>query len=200
VDSGSANESTTRYLETTRGPLSYLAVADIVAGYLADLLDEIASGAYAKRRVDCELVLEFHRRILEPIVPKMAGKWRPMDVVVGHHLPPHYYQVPVLMRECCANVQAQVDWCGTDVDRQVEVLAYCEGQMLTIHPFEDFNGRAIRAVLTEMMTRMDLPPLEISVPRDTAKFNAYTSALRAYDGGDVKPLREFWISRFEADI
>lgn len=191
------DSSLTRYLETTRGVLSYAAVADLVAEELLGLLDEIANGIYADRPLDDELLMSFHRRILEPIIPDIAGVWREVDVAVGKHLPPAYWDVTPLMREMAANLEAQLEWCGDDLERQIEVLAFVEGTILSIHPFHDFNGRATRAFLTETMQRMDLPPLELSVERGTERFNEYTDALRAFDQRDSVPLREFWESRIE---
>jgi fido (protein-threonine AMPylation protein) len=194
------NSSTTRHLETTRGTLSYLEVADIVAGYLSELLDKIAEGEYADEPLTVDLLRQFHAAILEPIVPAIAGKWRPVDVVVGSHLPPPYYQVPVMMSTYMSDLQAQIDACGSDLERQVEALAFCEGQMLHIHPFEDFNGRAVRAFLMEVLNRLDMPPLELSVPRDSGLFDDYKAALRKFDVGDRRPLQAFWGNRLSEQL
>lgn len=194
------DQSSTRYLETTRGTLSYSDVADIVAGHLADLLDRIATGEYENLPLDTELVRRFHREILEPIVPAIAGKWRPVDVAVGKHVPPRYYQVPTLMSAYVANVESQITNCSGDIERQVEALAYAEGGMLHIHPFEDFNGRAVRAFLTELLNRLDMPPIEVSVVRGTDHFERYKRALREFDMQNHVPMREFWMERIDLDL
>jgi len=41
----------------------------------------------------------------------------------------------------------------------VEALAYAEGEVLDVHPFEASNGRATRVVLIEVLGRLDLPPV-----------------------------------------
>ncbi|NLP85446.1 Fic family protein [Microbacterium sp. CFH 90308] len=189
--------SLTRFLETTRGVLSYAEVADIVAEELLGLLDEVAEGDFSARALDADLLRSFHARILAGIIPEIAGAWRDVDVAVGRHLPPPWWQVPILVREFGENLLAQIEWCGSDLGRQIEVLAFAEGNILSIHPFVDFNGRATRAFLTEMIQRFDLPPVELSVARDTPRFDLYATALRAFDVGDPLPLREFWIDRFE---
>lgn len=197
---GADESSTTRYLETTRGTLSYSQVADIVADHLAVLLDRIALGEFADRPIAAALVQEFHYEILAPIVPAIAGKWRPVDVTVGKHLPPRWYEVPTLMHNYALNLDAQVAACGGAEERQIEALAYAEGHMLTIHPFEDFNGRAVRAFITEILRRLDMPPIEVSVERNTQQFEDYKLCLRAFDEGNPQLLREFWVARFEDQI
>lgn len=190
--------SLTRYLETTRGVLSYAKVADLVADELLELLEEIADGTYEDHPLDGDLLQTFHSRILVKIVPKIAGKWRQVDVAVGKHVPPRAYEVPLRMVEFSRDLEAQITWCADDLDKQIEVLAYAEGQILHVHPFEDFNGRATRAFLMALLQRLDLPPIELSVVRDTPHFDEYTQSLRAFDGGDRSPLRDFWTDRFSA--
>jgi len=196
---GDASEdSSTRYLQTRYGVISYLEVADHVAEHLAGLLDRVAFGDFSKRALDVDLLCDFHGAILEPVVPNIAGKLRMVDVTVGKHLPPPYWEVRMLLRECLANLEAQLSAAGEDLERQIEALAYAEGEILRIHPFEDFNGRAVRAFLMEVLERLDLPPVELSVQRKTQRFEDYKLALRANDTGDPRLLREFWVARFES--
>ncbi len=42
------------------------------------------------------------------------------------------------------------------VIRKALGLFFAEERFLTIHPFRDFNGRAIRLLLTELLRRLDL--------------------------------------------
>lgn len=78
---------------------------------------------------------------------------------------------------------------------QLDLLAYAEGEFLPIHPFAHLNGRAFRALLSELLVRLDFPPVEVAVEvaveRGTARFDAYTSALAHYDNGRIGPLVEF---------
>lgn len=196
MEDEASESSLTRYLETTRGVLSYAQVADLVADELLELLDEIADGQYENRPLDSELLQTFHARILEKIVPQIAGKWRQVDVAVGKHVPPRAYEVPLRMAEFSKDLEAQMGWCADEIDKQIEVLSYAEGQILHVHPFEDFNGRATRAFLMALLQKLDLPPIELSVVRDTFHFDEYATSLRAFDTGDPLPLRQFWTSRF----
>jgi len=196
---GEANESLTRRFATTQGELSYAQLADAIAPYLAALLDRIADGAYAEQPFTDELVRHFHRAIIGELLPEIAGEWRRESVQIGHHVPPDWFKVPVLMRDYADNIQARLAGART-LDLQIELLAYSEGEFLHIHPFADFNGRAVRAFLSELLMRLDFPPVEVAVERGTPHFTAYTTALAHYDNGRIGPLIEFWEARLESDL
>lgn len=191
---GEADESLTRRFATTQGELTYAQLADAIAPYLAALLDRIADGKYASQPFTDELVKRFHRAIIGELLPDIAGEWRREPVQIGHHVPADWFQVPMLMRDYADNVQARHADADT-LELQVELLAYAEGEFLHIHPFADFNGRAVRALLSELLVRLDFPPVEVAVERDTARFNEYTTALAHYDNGRIGPLIEFWNER-----
>jgi Fic family protein len=91
-------------------------------------------------------------------------------------------------------MKARLDNAST-LDLQIEALAYAEGEFLHIHPFEDFNGRTIRAVLAELLMRFDLPIVDTSVKRNTARFKKYQNALAEYDNGRIACLVDFWQER-----
>ncbi|AFU03853.1 filamentation induced by cAMP protein fic [Nocardia brasiliensis ATCC 700358] len=94
------------------------------------------------------------------------------------------------------NVDARLEYAHGALDLQIELLAYIEAEFLHIHPFKDFNGRAVRMMLAEMMQRLDLPVVPLYVDRDSDQFEAYLSALRVYDvDHSLAPLTEFWITQ-----
>ena len=74
-------------------------------------------------------------------------------------------------------------------------LAYAEGEFLHIHPSQDFNGRTIRAILSELLMRFDLPLVDTAVKRETPEFKKYQNALAEYDNGRIASLIEFWQDR-----
>lgn len=101
------------------------------------------------------------------------------------------------MHEYIANMEARLNNSNT-LDLQIEALAYAEGEFLHIHPFQDFNGRTIRAILSELLMRFDLPLVDTAVKRGTPKFKKYQNALAEYDNGRIASLIEFWQDRFSA--
>ena len=77
-----------------------------------------------------------------------------------------------------------------------ETLAFAEGRLLFIHPFPDFNGRATRLLLAEILRRLELPPVELAPINDPARQN-YIRALEAADKLDWTPLTRLWQERLE---
>lgn len=133
------------------------------------------------------------------LVPRIAGRWRTHDVIVGSLEPPAFHQIPVLMREYGLDLEARIDHLPDILEEHLlEPLAFAEHRLLYIHPFEDFNGRVTRLFLTELLYRLKLPIVNTaSEPRP--ELERYLSALRAADAHDLKPLMDFWRQRFEKD-
>lgn len=188
-------ESTTRTFETTRGTLTYAELSDMIAPNLKALLEDIADGKYSNEKINEDMIRKFHLLIVGDLMPDIAGKWRKVPVMVGNWLPPEPYEVPIKMREYVQNLQARLENADT-VDLQIETLAYAEGEFLHIHPFQDFNGRTIRALLDELISRLNLPQVETAVKRDTEEFKKYQNALAEYDNGRLDDLVKFWEKRF----
>ena len=105
--------------------------------------------------------------------------------------------VPVLMRNYAADLDARLAAWDSDPNKAIEGLTFAEGELLKIHPFEDFNGRVTRLLLTELMCRLDFPEIDPAVP--PADRAAYFAALRAYDQRDPRPLAEIWRRRFSQE-
>lgn len=196
---GESSASSTRSFDSSRGPLTYAELSDAIAPHLEALLDEVVRGEFASRPFDEQLVKDFHSAFLLPLLPKMAGSWRTISVQVGNHVPPQPWEIPVRMRTYVDNVNARILGANT-FELQVEALAYAEGELLHVHPFEDFNGRATRAVLIELMGRLDIPPVEVAVERAGVEFASYAKALAEYDNGRLQPLVEFWDARLQPGL
>lgn len=81
-----------------------------------------------------------------------------------------------------------------NVEAVPDLLAFAEGRLLSIHPFADFNGRAARLWLWELLFRLRLPPVKLA-PLDASPQAAYIDALRAADQRDYQPLANLWRSR-----
>ena len=186
----------TRYIETTRGVLSYSELAPLLAECVLRLEAAIYQPEFASWPTDERLAAEFHRRICHDLVPDWAGRWRTIEVRVGQLTPPPSHQVPLLMRDYGADLLARWPAASTPVgDLTLELLAFAEGRFLTIHPFQDFNGRTIRLVLLELLRRLDLPRVVLA-PETELERQAYFLALEAADRSDWQPLVRTWQHRF----
>ena len=187
----------TRYIQTTRGLLSYSQLAPLLAEQVLFVERDIASGLFGAQALSPDLALEFHRRIAGDLCPEWAGRWRDAEVRVGEHHPPPPYRVPMLMRDYGEDLRVRLENATSIMDDLLlETLGFAEGRLLSIHPFTDFNGRVTRLLLRELLRRLDLAPVDL-VPTDAEELAAYRGALRAGDGLDWKPLASVWQKRFE---
>ena len=188
----------TRYLDTTRGVLSYQQLAPFMAERVGDLEARIVTGEFSGRRLDDKLVRDFHRSICGDLVPDWAGAWQSIAVVVGEHHPPLPHEVPLMMRNYGANLGARwEDACSRDNERLLEMLAFAEGRLLSIHPFRDFNGRVTRVSLREILRRLGVPGISLA-PTEPAARLLYLESLAAADQQDYHPLVNLWKDRIEA--
>jgi CRISPR-associated endonuclease/helicase Cas3 len=187
----------TRFVETTRGILSYTQLAPLLAERVLRVMQDIEDGAFASRPLDESFLLEIHRGICADLTPDWAGRFRTIDVKVGRHAPPASHQVPMLVRDYFADLNVRL----AEISRSkesllLEALAFIEGRILFIHPFSDFNGRATRLLLAEILRRQELPPVELA-PINEPDRKIYIRALRAADKSDWAPLTKLWQERLE---
>jgi len=83
---------------------------------------------------------EYHRR--------SAGRWRGIAVQVGAHEPPPPHAVPPQMHDYARQPRRPAGRAPREPDELwLETLAYAEGRLLSVHPFQDFNGRVTRLFL-----------------------------------------------------
>ena len=185
----------TRFVETTQGVLSYTELAPLLAERVTLVEAAILAGDYALHPLDERLVLELHSGICGDLVPVWAGKWRDIEVRVGHLEPPPPYQLPMLMWDYGLDLQTRWLVAAAELSElTLEMLAFAEGRFLTIHPFRDFNGRTIRLFLVELLRRLDLPEVNLAPERETER-HRYFAALEAADERDWSPLVEVWRER-----
>lgn len=144
--------------------------------------------------LDEALLLDFHRELSSNLFPEDAGHFRTSAVRVGDHEPPTATRVPGLIRDYTANLAEQLQHVATAEERIIELLAYAEGQLLTIHPFRDLNGRISRLWLLELLTRLGLPAVDITPPAGAFR-SRYLAALAAWDRRDRSPLQALWRER-----
>jgi CRISPR-associated endonuclease/helicase Cas3 len=185
----------TRSVETTRGLLTYAELAPLLAERVLRVEEAIAGGQHDAGALDGSLLCALHSAIAHDLVPAWAGRWRDIAVQVGTHEPPSPHAVPMAMHDYAANLATRLATLPREPDELwLETLAYAEGRLLTIHPFQDFNGRVTRLFLRLLLRRLNLPPVDL-VPADEAGATAYLSALRAGDQLDWRPLMQVWRQR-----
>lgn len=186
----------TRYLDTAKGILPYSEVAPLLAARVVRLEAHIYSGLFADRPLDEILVADFHGSICTELVPDWAGRWRTVEVRVGNLTPPLPSEVPLRMRDYGRDLAARWEEASAVAgDLMLEFLAFAEGRFLSIHPFQDFNGRTVRLFMLEILRRLDLPRVVLAPENDMERAN-YFLALEAADRAEWQPLMRIWVDRF----
>lgn len=189
--------ATTRYRDTTLGILSYAELAPHLGRRVEQTQYAIRQGELDSRPLDESLLLDLHQRICGDLTPDFAGRWRNQEVVVGQHLPPLPHLVAQAMREYVLDLQARIGALPDEADdRLLELLAFAEGRLLSIHPFTDFNGRTTRVFIDWLTRRLELPDVD-PTPDAGAATHQYLVALRAADESNWQPLMMLWRERLQ---
>lgn len=174
--------------------------------YLAlNYLDEIAR---KKLPFSKELILDVQKLVEKGASAEKIGLRGPMpagvlfavyDSATGHpdYIPPEYCDIPVLLDEL-------VNYVNTTDDHPLIVAAIVHYQLVTIHPFEDGNGRTARLLSGYILDLNGygfngIGSLEEYYSYDTDEYyDSLQMGLPAlyYSGRDNPPHPEIWIKYF----
>ncbi len=161
-----------------------------------------------KEQLSMNLILEVQKQIVSGESEEKAGLRGPMppgmlfavyDSMTGQpeYIPPLYSEVPDLMQEL-------IEYVNTSEDHPVIKSAVFHYQLVTIHPFEDGNGRTAR-ILSDYILKYygygfkDLGSIEEYISYD---LDEYYSSLQMglpalyYDGRNNPPSPEIWITYY----
>jgi len=192
--------STTRYIESSLGIKSYSELAPHLAKGVEKVMASLLHQNPDEVIVNSEFICKLHREAFSELFPSWAGKYRDRNVTVGKHNPPPYFEIPVLMRQYCEDLESRLSSIGSNpavTEILLETLSFAEGRLLSIHPFLDFNGRITRMLLFALLYRLDLPPV-LLVPdeKDHTEKEEYLKALSEADMMNWQLLVEIWRKRF----
>ncbi len=158
--------------EAENGVRQFKAAVEIIRDNIA-----ARSGRF---RLTQATILDLHEEALDGIHP-LAGTYRNSAVSIGksNHNPPRHSEVPDLVAEMCAFVNA--NWAE---HRALYLASYVLWRMNWIHPFADGNGRTARVVSYLILSiKLDsLLPGTPTIPDQIASDkNPYYSALEEAD-------------------
>lgn len=185
---------------TAAGTLSYAELAERLSEPLQQLDYDIRQQRFSERAIDETLLLDLHAGLTAELFPEQAGLYRQTQNQIRGHQPPPPFEVPQRMRDYCLNLATRIEHLSGEADdRLLELLAYAEGEFLSIHPFPDLNGRISRLWLLEILRRLQLPPVTV-VPVGARFRVRYFDALAAADRRDWRPLMDLWKERLSQPL
>jgi fido (protein-threonine AMPylation protein) len=197
---GQSELGSTREFETAEGRLSYQELSEHLAVPLVAIYDEILQNRPEQIIITSEWLCVRHKHLAGHLFPDWAGRFRDVNVQVGSHTPPPYYEVPIHMRQFCDDLSARLLHLNQEsVANCAELLAWSDWRFQWIHPFKDFNGRIGRVLLAALLYKLALPHVE-TAPIDPDARRDYLRALRTADSSDLSLLTDVWICRIEAGL
>ncbi len=190
----------TRYIESNLGIKSYSELAPHLAKGVERVMASLLEQPPEELKITPEFICKLHKNAFEELFPTWAGRYRDREVTVGTYNPPPYFEVPVLTRQYCDDVEFRLSSLRSRpavTDMLLEILAFAEGGLLNVHPFPDFNGRVTRMLLFALLYRFDQPPV-LLVPdeKNEAEKEEYLKALSEADQMNWQPLVMIWRKRF----
>ncbi|MDH4244068.1 MAG: N-6 DNA methylase [Nitrospira sp.] len=194
---GQGELGSTRYFDTAEGRISYSELSERLAVPLVAIHDEILQTKPHEIVITSEWLCLRHRRLAGHLFPDWAGRFRDVNVQVGAHIPPPFYEVPIHMRQFSDDLAERLRHNpGTSIRSAAEFLAWADWRFQWIHPFKDFNGRIGRVLLAALLYMLSLPHVE-TAPPDRGTRERYLDVLRSADQGNYDPLTLEWLRRLE---
>jgi fido (protein-threonine AMPylation protein) len=189
-----------REFDTAEGRLSYSELSERLAVPLVAIYDEILQSRPDQLVITSEWLCLRHKRLAGHLYPDWAGRFRDVNVQVGAHIPPPFYEVPIHMRQFCDDLTVRLLHLNQEsVANCAELLAWADWRFQWIHPFKDFNGRIGRVLLAALLYKLGLPHVE-TAPSDPARRPQYLGSLQAADHGNLGPLTDLWITRIRENL
>jgi Fic family protein len=130
-----------------------------------------------------DIVLGVHDIIFSDILEN-AGNYRNTQVYIegSEYLPPPAFEVPALIKQLLGWLRG-----NPEELRPIETAAVFHHKLVSIHPFDDGNGRIARLLMNLLLIKHGYP---LTVIR-TIDSRRYYDTLRKADNGDLKPFVNF---------
>ena len=185
----------TSFKETKFGIISHSKLAGLEAEGVRRGLKFIKILSKKDFLISSDLILEIHKKSFAWIFPKWAGKFRKIEVEISDHQPPSFYEMPVLMKQFCDDLNERLKHIPPkkEVDnylkKVVSLTAWAQHRFVWIHPFNDYNGRIARILTNLIFLKLGLPLLEIRIDSKKDR-ERYIKAMQFADKNDYFLLEE----------
>ena len=188
------SKGATSYKETTFGVIPRIKLLKLeIEGtkrgleYLYDIVNQ-------KKVIEItpELILKLHNISFGWIFPNWAGKYRTIQVTFSGKEAPAYFRLPELVINLCYDLKERIRHLPKpDEDNfivsLVQLLAWFQHRVVSIHPFKDYNGRIAHMLTILLLLRFNLPPIELKAETGTDR-RRYLTSMQKADEGDYSDL------------
>lgn len=134
------------------------------------------------------LVCKTHQVSFGWIFPQWAGKYRKIQVTFSGKEAPPYFQLEELMINLCRDLEERIKHLNSVESKRfilevVKLLAWFQHRFVSVHPFQDYNGRIARMLTILILLKLNLPPIELPAEKGSDR-QKYLTAMRKADEGD----------------
>lgn len=186
-------KSATSYKDTAFGILPRSKIITLEAEGVKKAQEYILKLSDKKTAITSELILDLHREGFGFIFPQWAGKFRTIEVTVGAYEPPHFVQVPGLIKNLCDDLTERTKHMPQSENGElflselIVIVAWFQHRFVWIHPFQDYNGRVARLLTNLILLNLDLPIITITANTGEER-EQYITAMKAADEHDLSKL------------
>lgn len=135
--------------------------------------------------ISTKLILDIHRIAFGHLYD-WAGKWRSINIMVGHLEPPQPHQMIQLIYQFVDNLNFKISVAKTQ-EEHIDCLLYAHYEFIRIHPFNNGNGRTGRILMNLVAMKLGYQPLVLYY-REGESRSVYINAMKAADKGNVEHL------------
>lgn len=136
--------------------------------------------------ISTSLILEIHRIAFGQLY-EWAGKWRTTNILVGQLVPPEPQKVIQLMYQFTDNLNFKITSAKIQ-EEYIDCLLYAHYVFISIHPFDNGNGRTGRIIMNLVAMKFGYKPLALYY-REGESRKVYIDAMKAADKGDIQSLK-----------
>lgn len=126
-----------------------------------------------KKGLSLQIILYWHKKLFENTKPEIAGKIRQHQVAISgsKFIPPFPAEIYPLLREF-------FKWYDRNKNKShtIELAALVHLKFVTIHPFNDGNGRISRLMMNFVLNKHKFPLVNIPYEKMSSYYNALERA------------------------
>jgi cell filamentation protein len=139
----------------------------------------------SETEISTQLLLEIHRIAFSELYD-WAGTWRTTTVTVGQLTPPEPSKVLQLMYQFIHNLNFKIRNAETLQDH-IGCLTFAHYEFISIHPFNNGNGRTGRILMNIVALKFGYKPLELYY-REGDSRKTYIDSMKLADNGNFETL------------